>query len=146
MGSALYPLDTKVSSNVPSDPDGNSTGLIALELGTDGNSVLCGPVTRTFAAGVAAAGNSQGTATALTTHISEVTGSDGTKGVVLPASVAGLEIAVINTVAGSALKVYPPSGSQIDALGANAALSLAGAKSVILRCTTSTQWYSMVGA
>jgi hypothetical protein len=94
----------------------------------------------------AAAGSSQTDATALTKMVNIVTGADGTKGVRLPAAVAGEIVIVVNTVAAShALKVYPPTGGKIDAGSANAALSLAAAKRVILLCD-GTDWWSLVGA
>ena len=71
----------------------------------------------TFGTSVAAAGNAQGNATAITIDggIIAVTGADNTKGVVLPV-VSGLTVGdrvkIIN-FAGSTLEVYPGSGDRI---------------------------------
>lgn len=46
-----------------------------------------------------------------------VTGADGTKGVILPALAGGQTIRIKNVTA-AILKVYPPSGAQINALTA----------------------------
>lgn len=66
---------------------------------------------------LAAAGSIQGDAAAITARTTEVTGADGTKGVILPNS-AGLWT-VWNSNGSNNLKVYPPSGAQIASLGTN---------------------------
>jgi hypothetical protein len=62
---------------------------------------------------IAAAGSSQGTATAITTDSCKVTGADNTKGVILPNTAAGL-IVIYNADTVNSLKVYPPSGSLFE--------------------------------
>lgn len=95
---------------------------------------------------LAAAGNAQGNAGAVITENVGVTGADGTKGVRLPTAVAGMFIRVNNTVAGQNLKVYPASGGAIDAAAADAAYTLAGAKSALFFAVSATQWYSCLSA
>lgn len=73
---------------------------------------------------VAAAGNAQGNAAALTGIVNNVTGADGTKGVVLPAAVAGLRRVVYNADTTNALKVYPASGDDINDGTADAEVSV----------------------
>ena len=90
----------------------------------------------------AAAGNSQATATAITKNLNAVTGADGTKGVKLPIGAAGDEIVVINTDAAQVLKVYPETGGQINALGADAAISIGPGKAASFICTALLQWYA----
>lgn len=72
-----------------------------------------------------AAGNSLATATQLTTKLAEVTGTDGTKGVKLPAMTIG-EIAVVKDAQGTAnLKVYPNDATiQFNGGSAGAAYSI----------------------
>lgn len=72
---------------------------------------------------VAAAGSTVADATALsaTKFIHRVTGADATKGVKLPAGVAGMCHIVLNTV-DAVLKVYPATGEEIENAGANTAL------------------------
>ncbi len=93
---------------------------------------------------VAAAGTTQGTATAITTDAVEVTGADGTKGVMLKNTTAGI-ISVWSSDATNSLNVYPPSGATINALAADAPEAIApfgnGAKRVFFR-VTATQWFS----
>jgi predicted RecA/RadA family phage recombinase len=91
---------------------------------------------------VAAAGSTQSDAAALGTGLNIVTGADGTKGVVLPTAKAGMIVYLKGTTAG-VLKVYPATGGTINALSANAAMSLAsGAVPAILVASSATQWYT----
>ena len=83
----------------------------------------------TFGTSVAAAGNAQGNATAITIDggIIAVTGADNTKGVVLPV-VSGLTVGdrvkIIN-FAGSTLEVYPGSGDRIYPAADNGGITVA---------------------
>jgi hypothetical protein len=63
---------------------------------------------------VAAAGTTQGTATALTKSLTYVTGADGTAGVILPASATGGIYTVYNADASNVIRVYPGSGDDIN--------------------------------
>lgn len=70
--------------------------------------------------------------------------SSGT-GVKLPASVPGLRILIRNQ-GGNPLLVYPPVGSQINALAVNAGYSLANIATVSgieFICSTSTTWFTL---
>lgn len=92
---------------------------------------------------VTAAGSAQGDAAQLIEGFNVVTGADGTKGVILPTAVAGGEVIVKGVTAG-VLKIYPATGGTINALSANAAISLAsGAIPVILVASSATQWYTI---
>lgn len=90
----------------------------------------------------AAAGADQGTATSASAAIVAVTGADGTKGVALPAALVGMRITIVNTSASAILKVYPYTGGQINALGANNAFSLGADKSAVFVATSTTLWYT----
>lgn len=87
----------------------------------------------------AAAGNSQGTATALTAEQNAVTAADGTKGVVLPTAEADRSVTVLNDGT-DVLKVYPAPGAQINALGANVAFSLGAGKAATFMGRSATLW------
>lgn len=94
-----------------------------------------------FTAGsLAAAGNNQSTATLLGYTVNHVTGSDGTKGVRLPASRAGTMVVVYNASSGQTLAVYPPSGGAINGGTANAAISLAALTPAVFVATSNTNW------
>lgn len=98
-----------------------------------------------FADSITAAGNSQGTATILTSSVNTVTGADGTKGVILPASAVGDEYWVFNS-ASSGLNVYPDSGAAIAVPGTgsgttDAAVTLGPQAVTIYKRVSGTQWY-----
>lgn len=87
---------------------------------------------------LAAAGSNQGTAAAIADSAVEVTGADGTKGVILEDVEAGITVVWNNSA--STLKVYPPSGAAIGVGAANAADSLTmGQRKAYFR-VTSTLW------
>ena len=90
---------------------------------------------------VAATGSTQGDAAALSDGFNVVTAGDGTKGVVLPAPTAGRVVYVKNGAA-AILKVYPPSGKVINALSADAAISLAANVAPIF-ISDGTKWYTI---
>ena len=93
---------------------------------------------------LAAAGTTQGTAAAITTDAVEVTGADGTKGVILLNNTA--EICVVwNSDAASALKVYPPSGATIGSTGTNLPLTIIAKGIGIFLRISSTQWTELTG-
>ena len=89
----------------------------------------------------AAAGTNAATATAITADVNLVTAADGTKGVILPVGVAGMAIRVVNTVTPALLKVYPDTGGNINALGANVAFDLAAGQEATFVCTAALTWY-----
>lgn len=94
---------------------------------------------------VAAAGSAQGDAAAIAAKVSTITASDGTKGVILPATpVVGDQYIVINTAA-AILKIYPGTGDTINATAANTAVSVAA--SVVTQCiaTSTSAWWCFEG-
>jgi hypothetical protein len=89
---------------------------------------------------ITAAGSTQGTATALSTQINGVTTVAANQGVLLPVVSAGTWIRVLNRGANT-LKVYPPSGGNIEGLSANVASSLAVNGGNDYNYMGSGQWY-----
>ena len=96
---------------------------------------------------VAAAGTAQGDATAATETgpaLIHGTGADGTKGIKLPAAAAGRILFVKNADAANAvLKVYPATGDAINALSADAAISMAAKTSAVFVALDATTWYTI---
>lgn len=88
---------------------------------------------------LAATGSVQGDAAAIVTDAVEVSGADGTKGVILP-NTAGALVVVTNTSGVSSLKVYPNSGAQIGSGGTNVAYTHLSGSTVLYARTSSTQW------
>jgi predicted RecA/RadA family phage recombinase len=105
-------------------------------------SVTFGVMPRFPVATVAAAGNAQGNAAALAEGINVVTGPDDTKGVVLPTAVAGM-VVIVKVGDGADLKVYPATGGAINALSANAAMTVVDDVCFALVATSTTQWYTL---
>lgn len=92
---------------------------------------------------VTAAGSVIGDAAQLSQGLNVVTGADGTKGVILPVAVPGMQVVVKGVTAG-VLKVWPKTGSTINALSASAALSMTtGAMPLTFVASSATQWYTL---
>ena len=118
----------------------------------DGTSVLTGDqyvgvlaearAPRLPVATVAAAGSTQGNAAQVYEGFNVVTGPDDTKGVVLPTAVAGM-VVYIKVGDGADLKVYPATGAAINALSANAAITVVDDVCFALVATSATQWYTL---
>lgn len=90
----------------------------------------------------AAAGSVQGDATALATGFNQVTAADGTKGVVLPAAVAGTVVIVVNT-AGSVLKLWPNSSDKVNGGAADASINMPATTSCMCVAYDATDWYTI---
>ena len=89
--------------------------------------------------GLKGSGASQVTAQALTADWNEITTSGG---VILPSLTGGQAVLIANEGAGGS-NIYPPIGSQIDALGVNNPYVLANAKLQLFSFFSSTQIYSL---
>jgi hypothetical protein len=108
-----------------------------------GRAIFSGLIYHSSSTAVAAAGTTQGTATALTAQINNVTtGIDGTAGVILPTPAqAGLRIFIRNGSASLSLNIYPHSGGNIAGTGVNAAISIEFATVLEFIAFDTTNWY-----
>ena len=98
------------------------------------------------ATAVSAAGTTQGTATELTAADNEITTVGAGAGVILSSKLApGDEQSVFNAGA-NAVKVYPPTGFKINALTANAAMTLATNTGCIFKCISTTRVFGVLSA
>ena len=92
-------------------------------------------------------GGGQGSALALTETINRITtvaaSADSVK---LPAALAGQGVVVINAAASNPMNCYPASGDAINALSANAALSIVANTTVMFFCAVNGTWNSIVTA
>jgi hypothetical protein len=119
---------------------------IALEAATaDGDviEVLPGPTDLNNAGAVtsvAATGSTQADAAALSVGTNTVSAADGTKGVLLPAAVAGLRVRVYNEHATNGLKIYPATGDDINDGSANAAITMEGKTFAVLEALDASTW------
>ena len=91
---------------------------------------------------VAAAGSTQANAAAVSDGFTLVTAADGTKGVVLPAAVAGRTVILKNNVA-AVLKVWPASGDGINAITVDSNFTITNLSACMLVAYDSTTWYSI---
>jgi len=131
-----------------------ATGVLARTLifeSTNGNSpcsftgtvtVFCSVPDIWFMPGyaVAAAGTTQGTATALTQRVSMITTGSAGQGVVLNSY---LPEQIIVNVTAAIMNIYPPSGGNINSLATNAAATIYAGNGVTLRQVSATQWNTM---
>lgn len=157
---AAWVVGLPVHWNPTGDPDGGDAGTgaanqlgvgtymgIATATASSGDDygyvLLNQPTNLVAVSAVTAAGSAIGDAAQLSQGLNVVTGADGTKGVILPTAVAGMQVTVKGVTAG-VLKVYPKTGATINALSASAAISLAsGAIPAIFVASSSTQWYTI---
>lgn len=92
---------------------------------------------------VAATGSVLADAAQLTASVCKVTAADGTKGVKLPAVPAAGSFILIRNASASALKVWPDAAATINAIAANAAISMAANTSALFWADSTTQWYTL---
>jgi hypothetical protein len=94
----------------------------------------------------ALAGGGQAGATPVTSVINRFStvATNGDSGL-LPASVAGAAITVINSGAAS-LNVFPATGETINALSANSAFAIASGKTATFYCAVAGKWHAVLSA
>ena len=102
-----------------------------------------GPITEGIGGTTAAAGTTAGDAGALpaaTAPVYPTTAADDTKGVIIHGDdkVDGRKLFIGNGVGNKVLKIYPPSGGNINALGANAAFSTVSGAGATVRCLSAS--------
>lgn len=112
-----------------------------LSLSTVLSNLIGGVLGFTSETGVTATGTTQATARAMTTEWIVITTTPLNSGVGLVGFGAGVPSEVFNHGV-NPLKVYPPVGSQIDALGVNAPYVLAASKMQLFSQTDINQFYS----
>ena len=96
--------------------------------------------------GISAAGTTQATATTLRAQENEVTTVASGAGVVMDPLLSASEIQTVFNASSTALKVYPPSGMQINGLPSNTAMILAPNTGVMFRCVSSTRIFGVLSA
>ena len=105
-------------------------------------SALCKDV----ATSVAAAGTTQATATELTAAACEVTSVAAGAGVVLSSQLAAGDSQGVFNAGANAVKVYPPTGMQINALAANVPMTLAVNTGCMFQCVSTTRVFGILSA
>ena len=98
------------------------------------------------ATAISAAGTSQGTATELTTADSEVTTVSAGTGCILSSQLAAGDTQTVFNAGANPLKVYPPTGFQINALTTNAAMTLSTNTGCMFKCVSTTRVFGVLSA
>lgn len=142
-GTVTFTLASYAAVGLPLQPSFSSMTFGAT---TVSDLTLTGKPAYTDIGTVAAAGTNQAGATAITTHITYVSGADDAAGVVLPTAVAGIERQIYNTHATSGLKVYPNTSDDINDGSANAAVTIEGKTLAVFRALDATTWAAMYTA
>jgi len=148
ISSGVSGLGTGVATFLATPSSANLAAALTDETGTGAAVFATGPsmsaTLYSTSASVSAAGSDQSGATALTSDYNVVTTVGSGAGVKLgtPAA-AGQYVTVVNKGA-NALSIYPASGGTIDALSANAAISLPVSGVMVFKASATTQWYSSV--
>ncbi|HUX03234.1 MAG TPA: hypothetical protein VMY35_19910, partial [Phycisphaerae bacterium] len=114
----------------------------SLTLGDATVPVTFGGMPRIPTATVAAAGDAQANAAAITTGFTLVSAADAAKGVKLPAAVAGA-VCIIKNGAAAVLKVWPNTDDAINAVAANANDVLAASTAAMYVAYDATTWYTI---
>lgn len=112
--------------------------------GSNGSTGPTGPTGNLAFSGsfnVTAAGTNQGTAQALTSQVNIVRTVAANSGVILSSSTANFMVWVKNNDDTDTLKLYPNSGAQIQALGANIEYPIFPGQTVVLVAESATQWW-----
>lgn len=138
---SLVPIGTFSSNQVPVTVS-NPWYLFFQSLSSLIADLVGGVLGFTVQNGVEATGNSQATALQMTTEWIEVTMTPAGSGVMLQPFGPGVPSSVFNRGA-NPLKVYPPVGAQIDALGVNQPYVLAATKMQVLSQVEDEQFLSM---
>jgi len=91
---------------------------------------------------VAADGNDQSNAAAITTGFTLVSAADASKGVKLPAAAPGL-VCIVKNGAAAVLKVWPNTEDAINAVAANGNDVLAASTAATYVAYDATTWYTI---
>ena len=94
------------------------------------------------------AGGGQGSAFPIVTQMARFTtvATAADSAVLMPSKPGIQSITVTNAAAANSMNIFPATGEQINALGANAAFALAAGKTVNFVCYTAGQWHAVLSA
>jgi len=140
----LAAIGSNVGFNTITVTGNVDSGNVYANAGTIQASYIISTVNSTFAVqtGITAAGTTQGTATAITKDINVVSTVGSGQGIVLPTTVGGMRLTIVNTGA-NILNVYPATGAKINSASTNAAYAVAVGARLEFTSVTATQWYTM---
>jgi hypothetical protein len=139
--SAVYPVLVPSTGGYTAPTIASAKISFVPSTGTLTSLRFSGSLIRPTSGVLTAAGTTQATGLALTSDVNYIGTTAANTGVVLPAPIVGKKIKVINRGA-SDLRVYPPTGSNIDNLAANAAIILPTLGVLEVTANTTTQYNS----
>jgi hypothetical protein len=119
----------------------NGSGAISLTTSPALTTPSLSGATVSTSATVSAGTNAQGQAALTSDYNVITTAANNPSGATLPTGTIGRSVMVVNKGA-NPVNLYPASGGAIDALGANAAISLPVNGVLFLQASSATQWYS----
>lgn len=119
-------------------------GYKALAQGLSGPLSAC--ICKDTQAAISAAGTTQGTATELKAADNELTTVGAGSGVALASALAAGDSQTVFNAGANAVKIYPPVGMQINALAANAAMTLAPNTGCFFKCISATRVFGILSA
>jgi len=135
-------LTTPTSANLATLVS-DETGSGSLVFGTS-PTITTPTITFSTTAAVTAGTNAQGQGALTTDNNLVTTAAANPSGVTLPTATVGRLIYVTNAAA-NPVNVYPATGATIDALAANAAVSLPVGGTILFRAISTTAWRSSFG-
>jgi hypothetical protein len=113
---------------------------------SSGFAASLGLQTFSYATIAANVGGTQGTGTPITAMLTNITSAAGSYSATLPVSVPGLELTVHNISANTEL-IFPNAGGtgseKINALSANASISMLTNTSTVFTCNVAGQWWTV---
>jgi hypothetical protein len=146
----FIPLGTPAANFITTPTSANLATLVSDETGSGslvfGTSPTITTPTITFSttAAVTAGTNAQGQGALTTDNNLVTTAAANPSGVTLPTATVGRCIYITNAAA-NPVNVYPATGATIDALAANAAVSLPVGGTILFRAISTTAWRSSFG-
>lgn len=128
--------------------DSSNTGATkgTVTIGTNAASLTLGKMPRVPFSLLNAAGGNIATAAAVTAGWTLVAAQDNSTGVQLPSCVNGAQCIIINMATDKTLKVYPPTGKQINGAGANNAVVMAANTIDVFASEGTNAWYGFTAA
>jgi hypothetical protein len=142
-------------SQVVSVPDGGtsasnfllSNSAAGQTIATGNLTLTAGYVIESAVNGLTALAGGAQAGTALTAQINRVTTvATAADSVQLPLAIVGKVVTVINAAAANAMAVFPQTGQIINALSANASISVAANKVITFYCAVAGTWNSQLTA
>jgi hypothetical protein len=148
-GTGITSLGTGVATWLGTPSSANLAAAVTDETGTGALVFATAPAlsapTFSTSATVTAGTNAQGQGAIASDFNVITTAAANPSGVTLPTATTGRKVIIVNKGA-NPVNVYPATGAAIDALAANAAISLPVGEILEFNASSTTQWYSTINS